>query len=528
MRQQHSSYPTRPLFTAPIHTLIKLERNNGLPLYRQICQRLREAILSGELAEGTRLPTERALASALGVNRTTVMNAYNELASEGLIEGHVGRGTLVRRNHFLHLDEHFEPETASWLLGLPAGERELLGPHARLLSELAAAGEQKEVISLTPGTPAPDLLPAEMLSTLFADGLLSAGESALGYCPVEGLHVLRREIAAWMRGRGIPVDTDQILILSGSTQGVGLVGRLLLNPGDEVVVEVPTYLGAIQTFRALQARVIGVPTDNDGMRVDLLESILARHRPRLIYTQPTFQNPTGLVMSPERRRRLLLLARRHQTPILEDDPYGEIYFQGKRPQALKALDTHGQVIYLSTFSKILAPGLRVAWLAAPEPMIERLSLHKQVFDLNTNALGQWAVSEILHRNLLSTHLSTLRERYQHKRDLMLQAIATHWPREVRVSHPEGGFHLWCRLPGDLRTRTLLREAASEHVAFVIGEPFHVDGGGQQQFRLSFAYPREEDLEEAMKRIGHAMKRLLARRSSREEQQRPHVEHLPMI
>jgi 2-aminoadipate transaminase len=527
--RQHT-YSTRPLFTAPISPLIKLERNNGLPLYRQICQRLREAILSGELAEGTRLPTERALARELGVNRTTVMNAYNELASEGLIEGHVGRGTLVRRNHFPHFDERFEQETASWLLGLPAGERELIGPDARLLSELAAAGEQKEIISLTPGTPAPDLLPAELFSTIYAESLLVSREEALGYCPVEGLHSLRQEIAAWMRRRGVAVDTEQILVLSGSTQGVGLVGRLLLNPGDEVVVEVPTYLGAIQAFRALQARVIGVPTDSDGMRVDLLESILARHRPRLIYTQPTFQNPTGVVMSPERRRRLILLSRRYSTPILEDDPYGDIYYhQGKPPQPLKALDTSGQVIYLSTFSKILAPGLRVAWLAAPEPMIERLSLHKQIFDLNTNALGQWSVSEILRRDLLTDHLNTLRQRYEHKRDLMLQAINKHWPPEVRVSHPEGGFHLWCRLPGDLRTRTLLREAANERVAFVIGEPFHVDGGGQQQFRLSFAYPSEEDIEEAVRRIGFAMKRLLARRSARgEEQQRQHVEHMPVV
>jgi 2-aminoadipate transaminase len=526
--RQRSVYPTRPLFTAPIHTLIKLERNNGLPLYRQICQRLREAILAGELAEGTRLPTERALASELGVNRTTVMNAYNELASEGLIEGHVGRGTLVRRNHFSHLDEPFEHETASWLLGLPAGERELLGPDARLLGELTSVGEQNEVISLAPGTPAPDLLPAEMLSRIFAEGLLASQEEALGYCPVEGLHSLRQEIAMWMRMRGVPIDTGHVLILSGSTQGVGLVGRLLLNPGDEVVVEVPTYLGAIQAFRALQARVIGVPMDNDGMRVDLLEAILARHRPRLIYTQPTFQNPTGVVMSPERRKRLMLLSKRYQTPILEDDPYGEIYFRGKRPQPLKALDTHGQVIYLSTFSKILAPGLRVAWLAAPEPMIDRLSLHKQIFDLNTNAMGQWSVSEILRRNLLEGHLSILRQRYQRKRDLMLQAIRKYWPAEVRVSQPEGGFHLWCRLPGDIRTRTLLREAASERVAFVIGEPFHVDGGGQQQFRLSFAYPREEDIEEAVKRIGNAMKLLLARRSLREEQRRLPVEHIPLV
>jgi len=528
MRQHAPSSEPRPVFTAPISTLITLDRGSGIPLYRQICMGLREAILSGELAEGVRLPTERALASELSVNRTTVMNAYNELASEGLIEGHVGRGTLVRRSHYPYDVDAYEPETASWLLGLPAGEREALGPDAHLLSELASSGDRKEIISLATGTPATNLLPAEMLRSVFADELLQARQSALGYSPVEGLQSLRRSIAARMRARGVVVDTPHILILSGSTQGIGLVGRFLLNPGDEVVVEVPTYLGAIQTFRALNARVIGVPTDNEGMRVDLLESILVRHRPRLIYTQPTFQNPTGAVMSPERRRRLLLLARRYQTPILEDDPYGEMYFEGKQPQPLKAMDSAGQVLYLSTFSKILAPGLRVAWLAAPEPMIERLTLHKQVFDLNTNTIGQWAVSEVIRRDLLDDHLAMLRQVYHRKRDLMLQAIAAHWPREVRVNRPVGGFHLWCRLPGDLRARALLREVASERVALVIGEPFHVDGGGQQHFRLSFGFPEEEHIEEGIRRIGSAIKRLQSRRNAREELGKQHIEHIPMV
>src|SRR5579859_5052566 len=528
MRQHPSEHQPRSLFTAPIHSLIALDRSSGMPLYRQICQRLREAILSGELSEGTRLPTERALASELGVNRTTVMNAYNELASEGLIEGHVGRGTLVRRNQFGYIGDSFEDETASWLIGLQAGEREILGPDALLLSELASMSEHKEIISLASASPAPNLLPASMLSAIFADGLLSASQSALGYCPVEGLHSLRRGIATYMRKRGVAVDVQHILILSGSTQGIGLIGRFLLNPGDEVVVEVPTYLGAIQAFRALNARVIGVPTDNEGIRIDLLESILARRRPRLIYTLPTFQNPTGTVMSQERRRRLLLLAKRYQTPILEDDPYGEIYFEGKQPQPLKAMDSSNQVIYLSTYSKTLAPGLRVAWLAAPEPMIERLSLHKQVFDLNTNALGQWAVSEILRRDLLDSHLAMLRQVYRQKRDLMLSTIAAHWPREVRVSAPAGGFHLWCRLPGDLRARALLREVANEWVAFVIGEPFHVDGGGQQNLRLSFAFPGEYDIEEGIRRIGSAIKRLQSRRSAREEQGKRHMETIPMV
>ena len=522
-----------PLFTASISSIIQLDRENGMPLYQQICERLREAILSGQLSEGTRLPTERALAAELKVNRTTVMNAYNQLASEGLVEGQVGRGTLVRRSRFSHLDDSFDSDVPSWLFGLPTGEREAMGPDGGLLSELAAMGsvsDRKDSISLAVGSPAVNMLPAEMLATIFHDNLLTARHDALGYCPVEGLLSLRQGIAARMRKRGVMVDTQHIMILSGSTQGIGLVGRLLLNPGDEVVVEVPSYLGAIQTFRALGARVIGVPTDSDGIRTDLLESILARSRPRLIYTLPTFQNPTGSVMSLERRRRLLLLARRYSTPILEDDPYGELYYNNKPLQPLKALDTSGQVVYLSTFSKILAPGLRVAWLAAPEPMIERLSLHKQVFDLNTNAIGQWAVSEILRRDQLDSHLEIVRNTYRHKRDVMLQAISRHWPEYVRVNQPNGGFHLWCRLIGEMRARPLLREATRvrEQVAFVIGEPFHVDGGGQQHFRLSFAAPEEEYIEEGIRRIGKAMQRLTDRRAQREDRPALHTEHIPMV
>lgn len=535
MRQEGYSHTSQrheplPLFTAPISTLINLDRGSGISLYRQICHSLREAILSGQLGEGTRLPTERALAQELGVNRTTVMNAYNELASEGLIEGHVGRGTLVKRSYYDQEEEPFDREFPSWLIGLAADEEMALGPDARVLGELASMGEREEVISFAAGSPAENLLPAEMLRTIVSEGLIPGqqGTHALGYCPVEGLQSLRREIAARMRKRGIPVDFQHILILSGSTQGIGLISRLLLNPGDEVVVEVPTYLGAIQTFRALGARVIGVPSDSDGIRVDLLESILARRSPRFIYTLPTFQNPTGAVMSLERRRRLLLLARRYSIPILEDDPYGEMYFEGDAPLPLKALDTREHVLYLSTFSKILAPGVRVAWLAAPEPIISRLSLHKQVFDLNTNALGQWIVSEVLRRNLLDDHLATLRQQYRHKRDLMLRAINDYWPSDARVHTPHGGFHLWCRLPGDMHARTLLREAAQERVAFVIGEPFHTDGGGQHYIRLSFASPEEAYIEEGIRRIGIAMERILARRAPRSERDTLHSEHIPMV
>ncbi|HWS85337.1 MAG TPA: PLP-dependent aminotransferase family protein [Ktedonobacteraceae bacterium] len=528
MGQQRTSHQPLPIFTAPIHTVILLDRTSKTPLYRQISQGLRAPIISGELAPGTRLPTERTLARELGVNRTTIMNAYNELASEGLIEGHVGRGTLVKRNYFEQENDDLDQKIPSWLLGLADQEDTILDPDGRLMSELASLGERKEIISLAQAAPATDMLPDKLVRTIVSDSPPNALQSALGYCPVEGALSLRRGIAERMRKRGVTVDVQNILILSGSTQGIGLIGRFLLSPGDEVAVEVPTYLGAIQTFRALGARVIGIPTDNEGMRTDLLEAILTRRHVRLIYTLPTFQNPTGIVMSPERQRRLLLLARRYQIPILEDDPYGEIYFEGPQPRPLKALDKHDNVLYLSTYSKILAPGLRVAWLAAPEPVIERLSLHKQIFDLNTNALGQWIVAEMIRRNMLDDYLVQIRQSYHEKRDMMLQAINTLWPAEARVNRPDGGFHLWCRLPREIRARPLLREAALEKVAFVTGEPFHVDGGGHHHIRLSFASAEEQDIAEGIRRIGNAMQRLLQRRTGHEGHNQLHVERLPMI
>lgn len=531
MRQLRLSHVTQsaqrkqqPPFTVPAHSLIHLERSNGTPLYRQISQGLREAILSGELPEGTRLPTERALAQELGVNRTTIMNAYNELSSEGLIEGHVGRGTLVKRRYADPDEDYLDQETPSWLFGLAASEDAVLGQDARVLSEVVSMGERREVISLAQSTPAIDMLPVDLVRTVIDEGLEQAREQALGFCPVEGALNLRRTIAARMRKRGVPVDIQNILVLSGSTQGLGLIGRFLLNPGDEVVVEVPTYLGAIQTMRALGARVIGIPVDNEGMRVDLLEAVLSRRQPRFIYTMPTFQNPSGVVLSPERRRRLLQLARRYQVPILEDDPYGELYFTAEVPQPLKALDTHGNVLYISTYSKVLAPGLRVAWLAANETVIERLALHKQIFDLNTNALGQWIVNEVLQRPDFERYLTTLRQSYKQKLDLMMDAIHRYWPSGVRIQLPSGGMHLWCRLPGDIRARTLLREAAQEQVVFMIGEPFHVDGGGQQYIRLSFASLSDDEIAGGIQRIGVAMQRLLARRIP---DYNP-IERLPMI
>jgi 2-aminoadipate transaminase len=528
MRQDRSDRQPLPYDMPAILALLHLERANGTPLYRQISQRLRNAILSGELSEGTRLPPERLLARELGVNRTTVMHAYNDLSDEDLIEGHVGSGTVVKRGYFRLDDDYNDQSMPSWLLGLSANSDALLGSDVQALNEISSMEESKqEMISLAQGSPPAELLPADLIRLTIEHGLSQDRQSALGYCPVEGLQSLRQSLAQRMRKRGVIVDTQNILILSGSTQGLGLIGRFLLTPGDEVVVEVPTYLGAIQTFRALGAHIIGIPTDNEGMRVDMLEAILARRQPRFIYVMPTFQNPTGFLMTPERRRRLLLLAKRYQIPIIEDDPYGELYFDDQVPMPLKAQDTNGNVLYLGTFSKILAPGLRVAWLAASEPVIERLGLYKQTFDLNTNALGQWIIAEMIRCGMLDEHLAHVRICYAHKLRLMLDAIKMYWPVDVRVSPPGGGMHLWCRLPGNMRARTLLREAAYERVTFVCGELFHVDGGGHYSIRLSFASLEDKHITEGIRRIGIAIQHLMAHRTSSSERELP-IERLPLV
>ncbi len=527
MKKAKSRYQSQPPLVINLQSCVHLKRDDTTPLYRQISQGLREAILSGEIAEGSQLPTERAFAHELGVNRTTVMNAYNDLASDGLIEGYVGRGTIVKRSQYGKTDDFLEPETPSWLLGLAASESELATASNLASSNYPSSNDRQHSISLAPGSPAPDMLPVDLLASIIDTGLSKTYRQALGYCPAEGSPDLRRDIATHMRARGVKVDSQHILILSGSTQGLGLIGRFLLQPGDEVVVEIPTYLGAIQTFRALGARIIGVPTDNDGMRVDLLESILIRHQPRFIYTQPTFQNPTGAVLAPERRRRLLLLAKRYQIPIIEDDPYGELYFEGPAPQPLKAMDTYNNVLYLSTYSKILAPGLQVAWLAAPELVIERILTHKQIFDLGTNALGQWVVHEIYRRDQMHDHLNAIRQRYQARRDQMLQAISRYWPSSIRVNQPTGGMHLWCRLPAAMRARTLAHEAENERVIFVPGEPFHVDGGGHHSLRLSFASPETEHITEGIRRIGLAIQHLQNRHRPLDDLN-TEIERLPIV
>jgi DNA-binding transcriptional MocR family regulator len=495
--------------------MLRLERDGRTSLYLQIRNQLREMILEGTLSEGSRLPPERKMAAALGVNRTTVVNAYRELAADGLVEGHVGRGTIVRRPSLAssQLPEHLITHPLVWpeyFVPRPEGGRD------PLLRDLMALLTRSDVISFAAGIPAPELYPLDDFRQAMTHVLNTAGQTLLQPCPVEGYYPLRQTIARRMACRGATVRAENILIVTGSQQGLDLIARAFLGAGDEVVVEAPSYLGALQIFGAAGARLLGVPLDEEGMRMDVLENVLVRYRPKLIYTLPTFQNPSGCTMAPRRRLQLLELARRHRVPIVEDDPYGELYYTSQAPSPLLASDQDGYMIYLSTFSKILFPGLRLGWVAAPRPVIERLSQIKQLADLHCSTLIQGVVHEFCQRGALDRHLDRVRDLYRQRRDAMLAALADVAPSGLEWDEPQGGFNLWCRLPSGVKARQLMAEAAGRSVAIVPGEVFYPDSGGQEEMRLNFSCPPVAQIEEGIQRLGVALTALLERRESVEE------------
>jgi DNA-binding transcriptional MocR family regulator len=491
--------------------LVSLDRTDSQPLYLQIKDQIRDLIWSGDLPVGARLPPERELAASLGVNRTTVSSAYSELAADGLVVGHVGRGTVVCPPARVRGPTRASspPQPLPWA-------EFFLGERAQdpLIRELVALCVQEDVISLAGGVPAPDLYPVERFAQAMDTVLRRQGRTLLQYCPTEGHLDLRIALAEMAGKRGIATLPENVLVLSGSQQGLDLVARAMIEPGTPVLVEAPSYLGALSAFRAAGARLLSVPLDEDGMRVDALERLLARHRPQLIYTLPTFQNPSGKVMSAERRQALLCLAQRYQVPVLEDDPYGELYYGDPPPLPIKSSDSYGHVIYLSTFSKILLPGIRLGWLIAPRRVVDHLASIKQHADLNSNTPAQWALVEFIRQGWLEEHLAMLRQAYPRRLEAMLSALREFVPRGMRWNQPAGGLHLWCHLQGGLRTRDLLVEAARRRVAFVAGEAFYADDGGQSELRLNYSYCEKEEIREGVQRLGESLAVLLRDRDKR--------------
>jgi 2-aminoadipate transaminase len=476
--------------------LPELDRDSIVPLYRQIYESLREAILAGTLPESTRLPPERTMADRLAVNRSTIVHAYRELVGDGLIEQRVGSGSRV-----VPKLRGGQPERAAgvpWWVTLPPWR---VGEFPNVLGELAAKPEPGR-ISFVQGVAPDEPSPLGHLAKSFGR-VARDPRFVLSYGDSEGYEPLRAAIAGRMRARGArSITPASIIVLTGSTQGIAIVAQSLAEPGDEIIVESPSYPGALQVFQINGLRAISVPVDDEGMRVDHVEAVLRTRRPRFIYTMPSLHNPTNATMNADRRERLATIARRAGVPIVEDDPYGPLAPPG---QPLVAL-APDHVVYLSTFSKTIAPSLRVGWLAAPRTILERLLLRKQAYDMATSLYVQAAIADYLERGY-DAHLGQLRTELLDRRALADKAIAQHWPVGFKVSRPAGGFYLWASTPRELRARALLDASERLGASFLFGEAFFANSGGDHNFRLALTAVTRPEIAEGIRRIGEAISTL---------------------
>jgi 2-aminoadipate transaminase len=378
------------------------------------------------------------------------------------------------------------------------------------MRDLMAITERPEVISLAGGLPDTSTFPAEELAAVLSRLAAQDSARALQYGPTEGMAVVKDAIATVMAAEGTTIDPEDVLVTTGGQQVIDLVCKTLVDPGDVIVAEAPTYPGAVPAFSAYQADVVQIATDEDGMRIDELEETLERldregRRPKFIYTIPTFQNPAGVTMSLPRRRRLVEVARERELLVLEDNPYGLLRYEGEPLPTLLSLDGGDFVIYLGTFSKILSPGVRLGWSVAPAPVLEKMNLGKQASDLCSSSLSQLFVARYFAEGRWEAYVASLRELYRRRRDVMLEALAEQLPPEATWTRPAGGLFLWATLPDYLDTTDLLARALSRNVAFVPGRAAYLDGRGGSSMRLNFSGVDEDAIREGVRRIGEVVR-----------------------
>jgi 2-aminoadipate transaminase len=373
--------------------------------------------------------------------------------------------------------------------------------------------QKRDIVSFAPGYPAPETFPWHEFQEIARELLTGGDGSVLQYGPTRGLRPLLETIAGIMAQRGAPTAIERLLISTGSQQGLDLVARVLADPGDVVLVELPTYTGAITAFRNVQADLVGVPQEGDGISLEALDEVYTAlaaqgRRIRFLYLVPNFQNPTGLLIGLPKRKALLEWAARRDMLIVEDDPYRELFFEDSTTEAevrpIRADDEEGRVIYLSSFSKTLAPGFRVAWIDAPPPIAAKLEMAKQSEDLLTGSLDQRIVYEACRRGILQRQLPLLRRHYQQKRDVMVEALHATFGDRLSWPSPRGGFFLWATLPDQIDADRLLTRAVDHGVIYVAGEAFFVNGSGRNLLRLSFSAPAPERIREGVRRLGSAV------------------------
>lgn len=483
-----------------------VDRTSSTSITSQLVDRLREAIDTGELAPGEKLPTTRALAEEVSINHLTAVRVYRRLAELGYVTSAVGRGTFVRS----------VPPPAP-----DAQERDPVDWQTAVLPELRATFSNEMflstymipsdpgIVSLATGAPHPSVFPARQLGRIADELLREVGGEALSYLDPDGLPELREEIAARGRQFGFAQTADEIVVTSGARQAIDLVCRAVVAPGDVVVSETPTFIGILSSLQMSGARVIGVPVDEEGLDVDALERILARHEVKLVAVQSGCQNPTGQDLSPRRGARLLELARERSFFVLEDGVYATVRVEGEQRMRLRH-EQPDHVIYVDSLSKTIGGGLRLGWAAASGPVRQRLSWLKLHNDVHTSSL----VQHVAHRWLASGEHERLVEAtnplYRERRDALIASVRARLDDEVRLRTPVGGHHLWLTFRRPIDERALLNEAIRCGVTFLPGSAMAAEAGGNGAMRISYARLDPEDMDEGVRRLAAAIRAVRAR------------------
>lgn len=376
------------------------------------------------------------------------------------------------------------------------------------IRDLLNVTARPDIISLAGGLPYTRNFKMEKIVEAARSTMLKEGGAALQYGPSEGHVGLKKHIIGLMATEGIKVDETGLVITDGSQQGLDLIAKIFVDPGDIIIVEAPSYVGALNAFSAYQPSFISIPMDENGLVVTQLEAELKKlakqgKTAKFLYTVPNFHNPAGVTLSLSRRKQILELSIKYKLLIVEDNPYGRLRFEGENIPSLKAMDKN--VVYLGTFSKIFSPGMRLGWIAAPAPILEKIIFGKQAADLCTSSFTQRLVEYFFNENDLEDYLEKMVDRYRSRRDIMLEALEEYFPKEASWTHPKGGFFVWARLPDNIDTTEMLAEAISKKVAYVPGRAFFADKSGKNYMRLAFCYPEEKDIYEGIKRLGGVVK-----------------------
>jgi 2-aminoadipate transaminase len=478
-----------------------LRRDGGQPLGDQIVGALSDAIASGELAAGEKLPPTRELAGLAGINHLTAVRVYRKLRELGLVTSEVGRGTFVREAAAT-LRDGGAPDSTDW-------QRYVLPPLIessgdRAMDEMYRHSQARGLIPLSVGYPSAELFPFDQMREAMGDALDSHDSRALQYTDIAGLPELVEQVTALSAERGAPEDPGNLLITTGARQGLTLAARAVLRPGDVAACESPSFMGVLESLRDVGVRVLPVPVDDQGLDTDALEELLGRQEIRLLAIQPRCHNPTGSDLSAERRARLLELARRHGFFILEDGIYADLRFEGEDPGSLRR-DGPSHVIYVDSLSKIVGGGLRVGWIASSGPVRDRLLYEKRADDMHTATLTQLALARFLAAGEYPAHLERARAFYRERRDALLEAATKHLGGLATMHRPGGGGHLWLTLSLAVDEGELMTEAVRHGVTFVPGAAMIPEPGVGTYLRLSYGFLDPDKLAEGTHRLARAIR-----------------------